>query len=126
MPGYVEAFSELGYEITSPRSEVSSAKQDGIAISIWRNELTVNRKPILPPMSFDTRQIPNWDAERKELPGNQKRKEHLRRAISHFSGRVDVILWDGKDGEAWKRGGHWHLTYFDESSGHHRVELIVD
>jgi putative transcriptional regulator len=125
--GYVEAFEKLGYTINPPFSDVSAEKSDGIALAIFRKEIDWKAK------IFDTALVARWEENRRNLPGNTKRIQHLRRAQNEFSGHVDVILHDQTaDGttagaEPWVRPkSHWQLTYFDEATGHHRIELVSE
>lgn len=118
---YTAAFNSLGYEIRSPRNQVSSEKTDGVAISVRREEHMTHAPQSNIRKSFDTREVPGWEQLRMHLPGNNWRKNHLQKAIDEFDGRVDVILWDGKRAEV---AGRWTIAYFDAQTGHHRVELI--
>ncbi|MCA1935513.1 MAG: hypothetical protein LDL37_08675 [Asticcacaulis sp.] len=125
MVGYAEAFKTLGYYISSPISDVSSEKEDGVVIAIMRHELRYENKRTI----FDTRQIPDWEKMRMSLPGNTRRRAHLSKAVDKFGGLVDVILYDkpvkgNGDAEIANRpNSRWVVTYFDEITGHHRVEL---
>lgn len=127
---FVEAFETLGYSVEAPRQDWTAEKMDGVCISLWRKEMGI-RDGL---MWMDTRvhadPLERWEAK----PGNRKRVRHLRRAISDFGGRVDVVIVSGTPGvsygtaqpwipEGAREDTYWQVTYLDETSGHFEVSL---
>jgi hypothetical protein len=123
---YVEAFNSLGYKVPRPRLDWSAEKADGICITLWK--VQVDWSP--PPPRFDlwkhgTPGMMDWE----KLPGHGLQRQHIRRAMGEFGGKVDVVVVHGTpgqgfgDAEPWdasKRRGHtWRVTRIDEASGYY-------
>ncbi len=92
---FTSAFARLGYHLSSPRTDWSAEKDDGICLSIWAKEM----KPKRPGSSFDTRSdaqpIETWNHKQ----GFKRRLPHLARAVAEFDGYVDVVVVTGTPGE---------------------------
>jgi hypothetical protein len=127
---FVEAFEALGYAVHAPRQDWSAEKPDGICISLWRKEMGTRDGLLWMNTRVHADPIENWGSK----PGNQKRIQHLRRAIDNFAGKVDVVIVSGTPGisygtaQPWKAEGsrsgtHWQITDFDEATGHFEVQL---
>jgi hypothetical protein len=127
---FLEAFSNLGYQVAAPRQDWSAEKRDGVCISLWRKEIRTRDGMLW----MDTRQhagpLENWQSK----PGNRKRVMHLRRALEEFDGCVDVVIVSGQPGlsygtaqpwvdEGSRTGTVWEITFLDESTGHFEVVL---
>ena len=70
---YGEASSKLGYKLQAPRTDWSAANENGVCITLWRDEIDWKSKPI----SVDSRlrggRLEDWESK----PGNKKRRVHL-------------------------------------------------
>lgn len=125
---YAEAFSALGYDLRSPRTDWSAAHEASVCISLWANEIRYADGR----SSFDTRRdaqpIENWNRK----PGFKRRNEHLRLAIDRLAGRIDVVVVSGVPGGAFghanpwivaERGAEWRVMHFDARTGHFVAEV---
>ena len=132
MVQYTEAFNYLGYDLENPRQDWSAEKGDGVCITIWQKERSVEKG--LPYLDL-------WELHPKgglwmSKPGHNKRTKHLMRAINEFDGRVDVIFVEGNPGisyknaapwdVAMKKGRYWHISKFDPANGYFRAEIHPD
>jgi len=121
---YVEAFNKLGYEVSAPRTDWTSEKDDGVCLTLWTREVEWTPQP--PSLNLFEMSTPGSNAWEK-LPGHAKRTMHLSRAMNEFGGRVDVVLVKGIPGEGidsadpWltdqRNGFGWRLTKFDSETG---------
>lgn len=127
---FVEAFEALGYVVQAPRQDWSAEKADGICISLWRKEMGTRDGLLWMNTHTHADPIENWGNK----PGNQKRIQHLGRAIADFAGKVDVVIVSGTPGvsygtaQPWKAEGsragtYWQITDFDAQTGHFEVQL---
>ena len=128
---FTSAFARLGYNLTSPRTDWSAEKDDGVCLSIWAKEM----KPKRPGSSFDTRSdaqpIETWNHKQ----GFKRRLPHLARAVAEVDGYVDVVVVTVTPGEGhgdanpWlpteRQGYRWRVTYFDPTTGHFAVETAA-
>lgn len=128
---FTDAFAQLGYRLSSPRTDWSATKEGGVCISIWAKEM----RPKRPGSAFDTRTdaqpIETWNHKQ----GFKRRLPHLSRAISEFGGYVDVVVVTGTPGEGhgsadpWipgkRQGYRWRITFFDPATGHFAVETFA-
>ena len=128
---YAEASRALNYQLISPRNDWTAKKEDGICISLWKQELAfrdgrpwINTKVHCQPIEI-------W----KDKPGNKKRIRHLLKAVSDFEGVVDVIIVHGIPGEKvtsadpWqqkgrRKGYHWQVSEFEQSTGHFTANAV--
>ena len=128
---FTAAFARLGYRLSSPRTDWSAEKEDGVCLSIWEKEV----KPKPPGSAFDTRTdaqpIETWNHKQ----GFKRRLPHLARAVAEFDGYVDMVIVTGTPGKghgdanpwlpAARRGYRWRITYFDPATGHFAVETVA-
>jgi hypothetical protein len=123
---FVEAFKALGYELGNQRQDWSSAKADGICLSLWTKETDWAA------LVMDTRIHAGDHSLWAGKAGNKKRIEHARRALNEFDGWVDVVKIDGDPGVGYgtaspwlvaeRKNMRWRLVYLDDVSGHLRLE----
>src|SRR5438067_13179148 len=127
---FLEAFEALGYAVQVPRQDWSAEKADGICISLWRKETGTRDGLLWMNTRVHADPIDRWGNK----PGNQKRIQHLRRAIDDFAGKADVVIVSGTPGvsygtaQPWKSKGsragtHWQVTNFDELTGRFEDQL---
>ncbi len=127
---FVEAFEALGYAVQAPRQDWSAEKPAGICISLWRKEMGTRDGLLWMNTRVHADPIEHWGNK----PGNQKRIEHLRRALDDPGGKVDVVIVSGTPGvsygtaQPWKAEGsragtYWQVTEFDQTTGHFEVQL---
>ncbi len=127
---YSEAFKKLGYDLGNPRQDWSASNDTGVCLAIWRDELIKTSAGL--PM-LDTRKVAAPIEIWGRKPGNKLRIKHLAEARDRFAGVVDVLIVAGAvgisydDADPWipaqRKGARWHLTYFDETTGHYAVEV---
>ncbi len=124
---FTEAFRALGYEVAAPRTDWSAAKDSGVCLSIWSRETRFSPAGCAFDTRVDAQPIAIWNHK----PGHTRRLKHLARAVSEFSGAVDVVLVSGvpgagyEDAHPWvpeKRKAAWIVTFFDPDTGHFAVE----
>jgi len=127
---FVEAFNALGYEVENPRQDWSAERDEGVCISLWRREMGTRNGLLWMNTRVHADPIENWG----EKAGNQKRIQHLRRALESFGGVVDVVIVSGTPGvsygtaQPWRADGlragtYWQVTAFDVATGHFEVQL---
>lgn len=124
---FSEAFSRLGYQLSSPRTDWSAESATGICISLWRSEIDWKS------FRMDTR-VNAGPPETWNAAGNNKRIRHLATAILEFDGWVDVVIVDGTPGEgvkkanpwvtAERKGLRWHVSEFEPNVGHFLARAI--
>jgi hypothetical protein len=128
---FTNAFAVLGYDLTSPRTDWSAERDDGVCFSLWSREIKWGKGE----GSFDTRRdampIETWNTK----PGFKKRVRHMQRAVDEFGGRIDVILVSGEpgmgyeDAHPWKpevRKGAWFVEWFEPETGHFTARMRAD
>lgn len=118
---YGEAFQKLGYRLAAPRTDWTAVKDEGICITLWRNEIDWSS------LTLDTR-IHCGPSELWNAAGNRKRITHLQQAISKFDGWVDAVIVDGIPGQGvskaspWnpneRQGLKWRITNLEDGTGH--------
>lgn len=127
---FVEAFEALGYSVEVPRQDWSAGKPDGICISLWKKEMGTRGGMLWMNTKVHADPLENWGGK----SGNRKRIVHLRRALTEFKGRVDIVIVSGIPGvgyqsaQPWLPEGkrsdtYWQVTDFDEETGNFEVEL---
>ena len=127
---YGAAFEKLGYRVSIPRQDWSAENDSGVCITLWRSEVAWGSRPI----GIDTRAHCSPLEDWRSKPGNQKRKQHLKRAWTDFDGWVDVVIVDGTLGEGvdgaypWlaqeRQNCRWRVTSFDEQTGHFSADVV--
>lgn len=127
---FVEAFEHLGYKLEAQRQDWTAANERGVCISLWKKEMGVREGLLWMDTHVHADPLENW----QHKPGNRKRIEHVRRALTEFGGRVDVVIVSGEPGvsygsaQPWlsngKRAGtFWQVTELDDDTGHFEVVL---
>ena len=129
---FTDAFKAAGYELSSPRTQWSAIRSDGSAVvlTVWSDEIDKSTDP----WQIDLRNHPRLDVW-KSKPGNAIRKKHVRHALDHCGGQVDLILCKAVDPKANTRTVEWARPWtervgiiksdeFDQSTGEFRMQLI--
>jgi len=128
---FTEAFAKLGYLVESPRQDWSAAGDNGVCLSLWREEMVIECGRLW----MDTRIHAGPHAMWVDKRGNILRMKHIQEALAAHDGFVDVVIVKGKpgmsygDAEPWvaaeRRGHRWRVTDFDGSTGHFRAEVTA-
>jgi hypothetical protein len=124
---YGEAFGKLGYQLSVPRQDWTSERDDGICTTLWKSGIDTKN------WYYDSREHGDKGEDCQSKSGNKKRIRHATRAINEFGGWVDVVLVDGVSGEGvdnaepWfpkdRKGKRWRVTFLDQETGHIRLDL---
>lgn len=128
---FTDAFAKLGYRLSSPRTDWSAEKPDGVCLSLWAKEM----RNLSPGLAFDTRRdaqpIETWNHKH----GHKRRLPHLARAVSAFDGYIDVVVVSGTPGEGhgdanpWlpetRNGYPWRVMFFDPLTGHFAAQTVA-
>jgi hypothetical protein len=129
---YAEAFAALGYQLPAPRTDWTAAGEHGICISLWQ-KLIQEDGHVYP--WYDSKLHAPDPSTWKDKPGNCKRIDHIRTALTRYGGLVDVVIVNGVPGESYKdahpwvpekrRGFVWRVTEFDDDDvGHFRAKAL--
>jgi len=114
----------------SPRSDWTAEKDDGVCITLWKEEIAFKEGHPWIDTKVHCQPIEIWG----DKQGNKKRIQHLKKAMSDFDGFVDLIIVEGIPGEGvekanpWlpdnRKGYRWQVTEFDESTGHFEAKIV--
>lgn len=129
---FTEAFRVAGYELSSPRSQWSAIRADGkaVALTVWTDEIDKSTDP----WQIELRGHPKlsiWMVK----PGNSIRKRHVRHALDHCDGHVDLILCKAVNPNKDTRTVEWARPWkerrglimpdeFNEMTGEYRLRLF--
>lgn len=129
---YSEAFRTLGFALANQRQHWSAASETGVCISLWRSETRYTKETRT--TWCDTRESASPLEAWKDKAGNQKRIEHLKRALEEFDGFADVVIVGGVPGEKFgdadpwlpaKRGARWKVSFLDPDTGHFAASTVA-
>jgi hypothetical protein len=129
---YSEAYKALGFALANQRQHWSADSDTGVCISIWRAETRYAKETKT--TWCDTREVAGPLEDWKDKTGNQKRIEHIKRALDEFEGFVDAVIVGGIPGEKFgdadpwlsaKRGARWQVTFLDPETGHFAANTVA-
>jgi hypothetical protein len=127
---FTEAFEALGYSLSAPRTDWSAQSSTGVCVSLWKKEMGIRDGLLWMNTRVHATPLENW----RTKAGNQKRTQHLRQALHHHDGRVDVVIVSGSPGDSYgsaqpwvaegaRAGTCWQVTELDDATGHFEVVL---
>ena len=127
---FTEAFEELGYSLSAPRTDWSAQSSTGVCISLWKKEMDIRDGLLWMNTRVHATALEDW----RTRAGNQKRIQHLRQALDDQDGRVDVVIVSGTPGDSYgtaqpwvaegaRAGTWWQVTELDDATGHFEVVL---
>ena len=128
---FVQAFEVLGYSPANHQTDWSAEKENGVCITFWRVELSVENGLPVYELDLTGQTLPpdHWTTK----VGHRKRTAHLQRALNEFDGLVDAILLKGpsggpyEDAQPWipeqRNGARWRITRFDPATGGFRAQV---
>lgn len=130
---FTEAFKSMDYILDVPRSDWSAENSQGVCISLWKKEMGTRDGSLWMNTRDHATPLENWQFK----SGNQRRIQHLRKALAEHDGRVDVVIVSGDPGvsygtaqpwlaEGKRTGTWWQITELDEATGHFEVALRRD
>jgi len=128
---YTEAFADLGYTLINFRWAWSASSDNGVCISLWRDEIVWAERPF-----FGTRDHGQPEHLWNGKIGSKFLIQDLTRAQTEFDGWVDVVVREGGPSDRgtvastpWRvserNGLKWRVLRVESSTGHYSVETQV-